>query len=171
MKRMASPVQTVDRAIANANPARAPSARRSRSICLDWAKHRRRQSLKKKIRGFASLALVAATVGALELSAQAPGGAGRGAGAAATPASASGKSGSKSLRPADSRRVRTEVQALLGWRVEIPGSVFRQLSFWRAAGMADALGLGYIEGYSSEKVSPQIGRNLTIISRRPISRG
>jgi type 1 glutamine amidotransferase/sugar phosphate isomerase/epimerase len=116
--------------------------------------------MKMKIRGFDFLVVVVAAVGALELHAQTPGVASRGSSAVATPHTAPGSGGSTSLRPADSRRVRTEVQALLGWRVGIPGAVFRQLSFSEAAGMADALGLGHIEGYSSEKVSPEISRNL-----------
>ena len=114
--------------------------------------------MQKRIRGLAfGMAMIA--LGSQVLMAQAPGGAGRGA-SPAPAAAAAGSSGSKSLRPADSRRIRTQVQALLGWRVGIPGIVFRQLSFSEAAGMADALGLAYIEGYSSEKVSPQIAKNL-----------
>jgi hypothetical protein len=66
----------------------------------------------------------------------------------------------KSLRTADSRRIRTSVKSLLGWRVGIPANVFRALPFSDSAAMADALGLGSIEGYSTQQVSAQIQKNL-----------
>ncbi|HXJ39284.1 MAG TPA: ThuA domain-containing protein [Bryobacteraceae bacterium] len=71
-----------------------------------------------------------------------------------------GRAGSKSLRPAEGRRVRTVVNSLLAWRMGIPATVFRALTFSEAAAMADALGLGSIEGDSQQRVSPQIAKNL-----------
>jgi hypothetical protein len=43
------------------------------------------------------------------------------------------------------------VLRLLGWSVGIPGNVFPKLTFSEAAGMADALGLGSIEGFSRKR--------------------
>jgi type 1 glutamine amidotransferase len=58
------------------------------------------------------------------------------------------------------KRIRTAVLRLLGWSVGIPANIFPQLTFSEAAGMADALGLGSIEGFSAQKVSPVIAKNL-----------
>ena len=66
----------------------------------------------------------------------------------------------KSVRPADVKRIRTSVTRLLGWGVGIQGNAFRQLTFSEAAGLADALGLGNIEGFSDQQVSPTIAKNL-----------
>jgi type 1 glutamine amidotransferase/sugar phosphate isomerase/epimerase len=68
--------------------------------------------------------------------------------------------GAKSQRPADTRRVRTSVTRTLGWNLGIPSSVFPALTFYEAAGMADALGLGSIELADAQKVSPSIDKNL-----------
>lgn len=64
------------------------------------------------------------------------------------------------VRPPDSRTLRGAAAGLLGWRVGIPAGAFRQLTFSEAAGKADALGLAFIEGSISQKVSPEISRNL-----------
>lgn len=65
----------------------------------------------------------------------------------------------KSIRP-DAAQIRTSVGTLLGWHVGISSTVFRSLTFSEAAGFADALGLASIEGNSSQRVSPQIDKNL-----------
>jgi type 1 glutamine amidotransferase len=67
---------------------------------------------------------------------------------------------SESVRPAASRRVRTAVSGLLGWSVGVRSTALGQLTFFEAAVKTDALGLAYIEGYSTQKVSPQIAKNL-----------
>ena len=78
-----------------------------------------------------------------------------------TPAAAPApRPGAKSVRPADLKRIRTSVLRMLGWSVGIPANIFRQLSFSEAAAMADALGLGSIEGFSTQSVSPVIAKNL-----------
>jgi hypothetical protein len=59
------------------------------------------------------------------------------------------------VRPPDSSRIRTAITGLIGWRVAIPATSFRQLTFSEAAAKADALGLAYVEGFSTQKVSPQ----------------
>src|ERR1700678_2426142 len=67
---------------------------------------------------------------------------------------------SKSIRPSDSRRVRTSVSGLLGWKAAIPADAFRNLTFMEAAAKADSLGLAFIEGFSEQKVSAEIPKNL-----------
>jgi type 1 glutamine amidotransferase len=66
----------------------------------------------------------------------------------------------KSVRPADSKRIPTSVTGLLGWRVATSGASFRQTGFLEAAAKTDALGLAYIEGFSTQKVSAEIPKNL-----------
>ena len=46
------------------------------------------------------------------------------------------------------------------WRVGIPAAAFRQLTFAEAAAKADALGLGSIEGFSSQALSPEVTKKL-----------
>jgi hypothetical protein len=91
-------------------------------------------------------------IGSVEAPAQTAGKAGKGAGRGSTP--------SVSVRPPDSRALRGAAAGLLGWRVGIPAGAFRQLTFSEAAGKADALGLAFIEGSSTQKVSPEIPKNL-----------
>jgi type 1 glutamine amidotransferase len=67
---------------------------------------------------------------------------------------------SKSVRPSDSHRVRTATAGLLGWKAAIPANAFRNLTFMEAAARADSLGLAFIEGFSDQKVSPEIPKNL-----------
>ena len=47
-----------------------------------------------------------------------------------------------------------------GWRVGIPRVVFAHLTFSEAAAKADALGLGSIEGFDTQMVSPEVPKNL-----------
>ena len=68
--------------------------------------------------------------------------------------------GIKSQRPADTKRIRTTIMRTLGWNVGIPSAAFRALTFAEAAGMADVLGLGSIEAFNTQKVSPAINKNL-----------
>src|ERR1700677_4524438 len=79
--------------------------------------------------------------------------------ASAAPAPPADLGPNKSVRP-NSPQIRTSVNGLLGWQVGISSSVFGQISFSEAAGLADALGLASIEGDSRQKVSPQIDKNL-----------
>jgi sugar phosphate isomerase/epimerase len=79
--------------------------------------------------------------------------------ASAAPAPPPDLGPNRSVRP-NSPQIRTSVGPLLGWLVGISSSVFGQLSFYDAAGLADALGLASIEGDSRQKVSPQIDRTL-----------
>ncbi|MFL6414147.1 MAG: ThuA domain-containing protein, partial [Bryobacteraceae bacterium] len=58
------------------------------------------------------------------------------------------------------RHVRTTVTNLLGWSIGIPSDAFRQLTFTEAAVKTDALGLGFIEGYNTQKTSPEIEKLL-----------
>ncbi|HEV2272538.1 MAG TPA: ThuA domain-containing protein [Acidobacteriaceae bacterium] len=66
----------------------------------------------------------------------------------------------ESVRPAGSRKVRTSVAGLLGWSVGLPSEVYEQLTFTEAAVKADALGLAFIEGYDTQKASPDVQKNL-----------
>ncbi|MGE0406158.1 MAG: ThuA domain-containing protein, partial [Candidatus Korobacteraceae bacterium] len=111
------------------------------------------------------LALCSLLVGALlspSLSAQVRGGSPPASARSATGRGAApgGRGGGKSVRPPDFKRIRTSVTRLLGWRVGIRANVFPQLTFFEAAGMADALGLGYIEAFDTQKVSPALAKNL-----------
>src|SRR6266481_7361623 len=80
-------------------------------------------------------------------------------GALEAPAQTRGGMPSVSVRPPDSRTLRGAAAGLLGWRVGVPAAAFRQLTFSEAAGKADALGLAFIEGSSTQKVSPEISKN------------
>src|ERR1043166_8305772 len=80
--------------------------------------------------------------------AQTPGKAGRGA----VP--------SISVRPPDQGKFRTTALTALGWRLGVRSDAFGTLTFWEAAAKADAAGLSAIEGMSTQKVSPEISRNL-----------
>ncbi len=66
----------------------------------------------------------------------------------------------ESVRPAPSRHMRTTVTSLLGWSVGVPSGAFPQLTFTEAAVKTDALGLAFIEGYDTQKTSPEIAKNL-----------
>jgi len=65
-----------------------------------------------------------------------------------------------SVRPADSRQIRTATAHLLGFQVAVPAIAFRQLTFSDAAAKVDALGLAFIEGFSTQKVSAGISKSL-----------
>lgn len=68
--------------------------------------------------------------------------------------------GAKSVRPPDVKRIRTSILRMFGWSVGIPSNVFRQLTFSEGAAMADALGLGSVEGFNTQIVSPAIAKSL-----------
>src|SRR5947199_6883254 len=73
--------------------------------------------------------------------------------------------GSASVRPTGSslgtiRLGAADEKIWFGWRIGIPAVAFKQLTFSDAAARADRLGLGSIEGFSTQKVSPEIPKNL-----------
>jgi type 1 glutamine amidotransferase/sugar phosphate isomerase/epimerase len=68
--------------------------------------------------------------------------------------------GSASLRGPDWGRLRSAVPSLLGWKVGIPLIGFQQMTFFEAAGKADLLGVTSVEGFSTQKVSAGIPKNL-----------
>ena len=75
-------------------------------------------------------------------------------------------SGSASVRPPGSslgtiRLGAQDEKIWFGWHVGIPATAFRGLTFSDAAAKADALGLGSIEGFDTQKVSPEVPKNLT----------
>jgi type 1 glutamine amidotransferase/sugar phosphate isomerase/epimerase len=65
-----------------------------------------------------------------------------------------------SVRPSSSRQTRTAVNDLLGWRVSITSTAFPDLTLFEAASKADLLGLAFIEGSSTQEISPEIPKKL-----------
>jgi type 1 glutamine amidotransferase len=49
---------------------------------------------------------------------------------------------------------------LLGWKVGIAANALGPITFSEAAGKTDQLGMAYVEGFSTQKVSPSIQKNL-----------
>lgn len=87
------------------------------------------------------------------------------AGALIGPALAQAPSGSPppgtaSVRLEDWGRVATAASRLLDWKVGVPATAFPGLTFSEAAGKADALGVAFIEGFSTQNVSPEIPKKL-----------
>ncbi len=69
--------------------------------------------------------------------------------------------GSASVRLQSSwGQFRTAAADLLGWQVTVPSGAFGQLTFSEAAAKVDALGLAFIEGASTQAVSPEIPKPL-----------
>jgi type 1 glutamine amidotransferase/sugar phosphate isomerase/epimerase len=98
--------------------------------------------------------------GAVLGSAQAPGGRGGRAGAQAAPAVPN-----LSLRPTGSslgtiRAGAADNNIWFGWHVGIPTGAFRQLTFSEALAKADTLGVTGVEAGSSQRLSPEIPKNL-----------
>src|ERR1700684_123095 len=63
------------------------------------------------------------------------------------------------VRPPDSHEVALAVTGLLGWRVGAQSAGFKDATFFDAAVKTDALGLGAIEAFSSQKVSADIAKS------------
>jgi len=70
------------------------------------------------------------------------------------------RAATESVRQPDSRQLRTAATHLMGWKVAAQSDASGQLSFWEAAEKTDAAGLAFLESSSSQKVSPQIPKNL-----------
>jgi type 1 glutamine amidotransferase len=92
--------------------------------------------------------LMSVTVGISLLWAQAPPGRGR----TGTP--------TESVRPPASHKISLALPGLMGWHVGLPATAFRDLTFIEAAVKTDAAGLGAIEGFNTQKASPEIAKNL-----------
>src|SRR5437016_5095676 len=67
---------------------------------------------------------------------------------------------SSSVRLEDWALFRSASTAIVGWKVAVPASAFPQLTFWEAAAKADALGVASIVGFSNQKLSAEIPKNL-----------
>jgi type 1 glutamine amidotransferase len=67
---------------------------------------------------------------------------------------------SLSSRPSDQALARTAGASLLGWRVGVRTDAFGPLTFYQGAARADAAGMAFVEGVSTQKVSPDISKNL-----------
>lgn len=65
----------------------------------------------------------------------------------------------ESVRPPSSHKVALAVTGLLGWRVGIQSTSFKDATFFDAATKTDAAGLGAIEAFSSQKVSADIAKS------------
>ncbi len=105
--------------------------------------------------GFVTL-LATAAAGFLPAQAPRGGGGGQPPGAPISGPAA----GSASVRLEDWGRLRTAAAPLLGWKVGVPATGFGRLTFFEAAGKADVLGVASIEGFSTQKLSPEIPKNL-----------
>jgi type 1 glutamine amidotransferase len=70
------------------------------------------------------------------------------------------RAATESVRKGDSRRLHTAATKLMGWKLTARGDAFGQLSFAEAAAKTDAVGLAFIEGFSTQKVSPEISKTL-----------
>jgi type 1 glutamine amidotransferase/HEAT repeat protein/sugar phosphate isomerase/epimerase len=68
--------------------------------------------------------------------------------------------GSASVRLEDWGRIATAASRLLDWKVGVPANAFPGLTFSEAAGKADALGVAFIEGFSTQNLSPEIPKKL-----------
>ncbi|HYW45045.1 MAG TPA: ThuA domain-containing protein [Bryobacteraceae bacterium] len=105
-----------------------------------------------------------AMVGFAPAAPQAPAGAaagpGRGAGQAPGAINSSPPPGTASVRLENWGRIATAALPILGWKVGVPADGFRRLTFSEAAGKADALGVAYIEGFSTQDLSPEIPKKL-----------
>jgi type 1 glutamine amidotransferase len=96
----------------------------------------------------AALAIgVGLTTGSMH--AQAPGRGGRG-----------GQVGPPSVSKRGNRQIGSSALNLLGLRVGFSAGAFGPISFSEAAAKADALGTGFLEASSSQKVSPEIPKSL-----------
>ncbi|MFL6417485.1 MAG: ThuA domain-containing protein [Bryobacteraceae bacterium] len=56
--------------------------------------------------------------------------------------------------------MRTAAAPILGWKIGVSGGALKRLTFFEAMEKADAVGIGDIEGFSSEKVSEEIPKSL-----------
>jgi type 1 glutamine amidotransferase len=71
-----------------------------------------------------------------------------------------GQVGPPSVSKRGNRQIGSSTLNLLGLRVGFPAGAFGPISFSEAAGKADALGTGFLEASSSQKVSPEIPKSL-----------
>jgi type 1 glutamine amidotransferase len=92
--------------------------------------------------------LIGGVLAALPILAQTP----TGRGANAVP--------SVSVRRTDPRAGRTLMTAILGWRLGVRADAVGASTFWEAAAAADAGGVAFVEGISTQNVSPDIARPL-----------
>jgi type 1 glutamine amidotransferase len=67
---------------------------------------------------------------------------------------------SASVRPPDSRHVRTSITKLLGWQIGVATDSLTAKTLQEAAVAADALGLGFIEGVDGQNIAPDTAEKL-----------
>ena len=112
--------------------------------------------MRRGIRFSVVMTVAGAMLGLAQVPAPVPGRAGRGAGRGGAQASVPASVSVRSTGPT----IRASATSLLGWRVGVPASAFTQLTFSEAASKVDAVGVAFIEGFSGQKVSPEIPKNL-----------
>jgi len=56
--------------------------------------------------------------------------------------------------------MRSAVTAIIGWKIGVQADSLRPLNFWDAAAKIDVLGVGYVEGASTQKFDLDIPKNL-----------
>src|SRR5262245_40554227 len=100
--------------------------------------------------------IAAFTLFGFTLFAQAPGRGGQGGAANTAPGR-----GSASVRWEAWSAMRTGCAAVLGWQVGLAAEPLRELSFFSAVEKTDLLGLGNMEGSSSQKINLEIPKFLT----------
>jgi len=66
----------------------------------------------------------------------------------------------ESVRPSASHKIALATAGLMGWHVGLPSTAFPNLTFLEAVVKTDAAGIGAIEGFNTQKVSPEIAKNL-----------
>src|SRR5438270_3472182 len=71
-----------------------------------------------------------------------------------------GQAGPPSVSKRGNRQVGSSALNFLGLRVGFSAGAFGMISFSEAAAKADELGTGFLEASSSQKVSPEIPKNL-----------
>ena len=56
--------------------------------------------------------------------------------------------------------MRSAAAAILGWKIGVQADSFRQLSFYDAGAQVDLAGVGYFEGFSTQKFNEEIPKNV-----------
>src|SRR6266700_3520180 len=78
----------------------------------------------------------------------------------ASPSPPSGWAGDLHPQTAEHAQHTTTALTALGWRLGVRSDAFGPSTFWDAAAKADSAGLAAIEGIGTQRVSPEIARNL-----------
>jgi type 1 glutamine amidotransferase len=91
---------------------------------------------------------------------QTPPNPGRGGGRGAANAAANAGRGVASVRWEAWSAMRSAVTAIIGWKIGVEADTFRPLNFWDAGAKIDLLGVGYLEGASTQQFDEEIPKNV-----------